>query len=386
MLRVFTAFSGYDSQCMALDRLGIDYELVGWSEIDKYAIMAHNAVYPQWSERNCGDVSKIDWSKVADFDLFTYSSPCQDFSKAGKQAGGAQGSGTRSSLLWECERAIREKKPKYLVFENVSDLVNKKFIKLFIEWQLVLEGYGYSNFCKVMNAKDYGIPQSRKRIFMVSILNEEARYEFPSPMPLTILLKDVLEKEVEERYYLSEHQINMFNAHAKKYGGVGHGFGWNPTEGDVIANTLLACSQNRPSGNYIKEVGMINKGLSGKVYDEDGLCPTITASEGVKYNIKITQRGHGFNKGGEYKIAPALTGSSWHFNNLLDNGIRIRKLTERECFRLMDVPEEYIDLIQASGVSKSQQRKMAGNSIVVSCLYHIFDKLFVNNKEQLTLF
>lgn len=216
MLRVFTAFSGYDSQCMALDRLGIDYELVGWSEIDKYAIMAHNAVYPQWSERNCGDISKISWNQVADFDLFTYSSPCQDFSKAGKQTGGAKGSGTRSSLLWECERAIREKKPKYLVFENVSDFVNKKFIKLFIEWQLVLEGYGYSNFCKVMNARDYGIPQNRKRIFMVSILDEEARYEFPRPMPLTILLKDILEKEVDERYYLSEHQINMFNAHAKK--------------------------------------------------------------------------------------------------------------------------------------------------------------------------
>lgn len=131
---------------------------------------------------------------------------------------------------------------------------------------------------------------------------------------------------------------------------------------------------------------MINKGLSGKVYDEDGLCPTITASEGVKYNIKIIQRGHGFNKGGKYKIVPTITGSSWSFNNLLNNGLRIRRLTERECFRLMDVPEEYIDLIQASGVSKSQQFKMAGNSIVVSCLYHIFDKLFVNNKEQLTLF
>ncbi|MEE1069123.1 MAG: DNA cytosine methyltransferase, partial [Paludibacteraceae bacterium] len=87
MLRVFTAFSGYDSQCMALDRLGIDYELVGWSEIDKYAIMAHNAVYPQWAERNFGDISKIDWSQVADFDLFTYSSPCQDFSQGGKQQG-----------------------------------------------------------------------------------------------------------------------------------------------------------------------------------------------------------------------------------------------------------------------------------------------------------
>lgn len=87
-LRVFTAFSGYDSQCMALDRIGIPYTLVGWSEIDKNAIMAHNAVYPQYAERNYGDIQQIDWKQVPDFDLFTFSSPCQDFSAAGLQRGG----------------------------------------------------------------------------------------------------------------------------------------------------------------------------------------------------------------------------------------------------------------------------------------------------------
>ena len=101
-LRVFTAFSGYDSQCMALDRIGIPYELVGWSEIDKYAIQAHNAVYPQYADRNYGDISKIDWEKVPDFDLFTYSFPCTDISNAGVQKGLEEGSGILSSLLWEC--------------------------------------------------------------------------------------------------------------------------------------------------------------------------------------------------------------------------------------------------------------------------------------------
>lgn len=148
MLRIFTAFSGYDSQCLALNVLkrpvrgsqgryeksDFDYDLVGWSEIDKYAIKAHNALFPQWAERNYGDISKIDWSQVPDFDLFTYSSPCQDFSSAGKQAGGTKGSGTRSSLLWECERAIRAKRPKYLLMENVAALVSSKFVKLFNEW------------------------------------------------------------------------------------------------------------------------------------------------------------------------------------------------------------------------------------------------------------
>ena len=208
-IRVFTAFSGYDSQCMALDRLhqhnpDFTYELVGWAEIDKYAIQAHNAVYPQWAERNYGDISKIDWAQVPDFDLFTYSSPCQDFSQAGKQAGGTEGSGTRSSLLWECRRAILAKRPKYLLMENVAALVSQKFIRLFNAWQLELESYGYRNFAKVLNAKDYGVPQNRERIFMVSVLDETARYEFPDPMPLTIRLKDVLEKEVEERYYLHD--------------------------------------------------------------------------------------------------------------------------------------------------------------------------------------
>lgn len=94
-IRVFTAFSGYDSQCLALERLkrdypNFDYELVGWSEIDKYAIQAHNALFPDWAERNYGDISNIDWQSVPDFDLFTYSSPCQDFSNAGLQRGGGK--------------------------------------------------------------------------------------------------------------------------------------------------------------------------------------------------------------------------------------------------------------------------------------------------------
>ena len=211
-IRVFTSFSGYDSQCLALNRLAADnpqfsYELVGWSEIDRFAIQAHNALFPQWSDRNYGDISKIDWSQVPDFDLFTYSSPCQDFSNAGKQAGGEKGSGTRSSLLWECERAIAAKRPKYLLMENVAALVQSKFIRLFNRWQLTLESYGYKNFAQVLNAKHYGVPQNRERIFMVSILDESAHYEFPKPFPLTRRIKDVLETNVDERYYLKDARL-----------------------------------------------------------------------------------------------------------------------------------------------------------------------------------
>lgn len=239
-LRVFTAFSGYDSQCLALDRLKanfpeFDYELVGWSEIDKYAIQAHNALYPQWADRNYGDISQIDWSQVPDFDLFTYSSPCQDFSNAGQQKGGEEGSGTRSSLLWECRRAIVEKKPKYLLLENVAALVSKKFLPLFGKWQAELDGYGYANFAQVLNSKDYGVPQNRKRIFLFSILRTEEEpypyYQFPEPFPLERRLKDVLEPQVDEKYYLSDKIIEGFNAHKQRMEERGNGFGWKPTDG-----------------------------------------------------------------------------------------------------------------------------------------------------------
>lgn len=234
-LRVFTAFSGYDSQCMALDRLKgnfpeFDYELVGWSEIDKYAIQAHNAIYPQWADRNYGDISQINWNEVPDFDLFTYSSPCQDFSNAGLQRGGEEGSGTRSSLLWECRRAILAKKPKYLLLENVKALVSKKFLPLFNKWQTELEGYGYSNFAQVLNAKDYGIPQNRERIFLVSILGK-ATYHFPKPLSLELRLKDMLEDEVDEKYYLSDKMISGFIKHNENHEAKGTGFKFKPTDG-----------------------------------------------------------------------------------------------------------------------------------------------------------
>lgn len=216
MIKVFTAFSGYDSQCLALERLKrdfptFDYELVGWPEIDKYAIQAHNALFPEWSDRNFGDISKIDWSQVPDFDLFTYSSPCQDFSNAGLQRGGEEGSGTRSSLLWECRRAIVAKRPKYLILENVKALVSKKFLPLFNKWIKSLEDYGYYNAWQVLNAKDYGIPQNRERVFLVSIrrdlLDPSPTYNFPKPFKLEKRLKDVLEEKVDEKYYLSDKMV-----------------------------------------------------------------------------------------------------------------------------------------------------------------------------------
>jgi len=215
MIKVVTLFSGYDSQCMALDRLRekypeFQYDLVAWSEIDKYAIQAHNLVYPLWKDRNLGDVSKIDWhdTGIKECDLLTYSFPCQDISSAGKQRGFAQGEGTRSGLLWECEKAITALRPKYLLMENVKALVSKKFRPHFLEWCNLVESLGYRNYWRVINATEFGVPQNRERVFMVSVRDDlPLVYEFPEPFPLELTLDDVLEEEVDEKYYLKNDRI-----------------------------------------------------------------------------------------------------------------------------------------------------------------------------------
>lgn len=250
-LRVCTTFSGYDSQCMALDRIGIPYELVAWSEIDKYAIAAHNAVYPQWADRNLGDITKVDWDNVPDFDLFTYSSPCQDFSTAGLQKGGQEGSGTRSSLLWECKKAILAKRPKYLLQENVKGLVSQKFIHDFRRWEQWLAGLGYENFCKVLNATDFNVPQHRERVFMVSCL-DNTNFRFPEKIRLERRLKDVLEPEVGEKYYLSAKRYEKILAHGNRKASEGCGFA-PAFRGRQDISTAVTTIQDRGCNTYIVE-------------------------------------------------------------------------------------------------------------------------------------
>lgn len=238
-IKVFTAFSGYDSQCMALDRLkdtlpGFDYELIGWSEIDKYAIKAHNALYPQWADRNYGDICNIDWNNVPDIDLFTYSFPCTDISSVGKQEGLSEDSGTRSSLLWQCRKAIEIKRPKVLLMENVKALMQRKFRAELIKWQSILEGLGYHNFTKVLNAKDYGVPQNRERVFMVSLLGEQPIYTFPEPFELKLRLRDMLEKDVPESYYINQEKVDAILRHIDRKRLDGCGFKTNFTDGGGV--------------------------------------------------------------------------------------------------------------------------------------------------------
>jgi DNA (cytosine-5)-methyltransferase 1 len=228
-LRCFFAFEGYNSQGMALDRIkksvpGFDWVCVGRSEIDKYAIQAANAIYPQYADRNYGDISKIKWDEVPDFDLFTYSFPCTDISNAGQQKGLEEGSGTRSSLLWECCKTIESKRPKYLLMENVKALVSQKFLPFYQKWEQWLAEMGYDNHGKVINATECGVPQNRERIFLVSILDEDKPFHFPNPIPLEKRLKDVLEPEVDDKYVLSDTAIEGFLKHNENHEEKGTGF------------------------------------------------------------------------------------------------------------------------------------------------------------------
>lgn len=191
-LKVFTTFSGYDSQCLALKKAGIPFDLVGWSEIEKRAITAHNALFPEYKDRNYGDICKIDWNDVPDFDFFTYSSPCQSFSIAGQMLGGEEGSGTKSSLLWECKKAIEIKRPKYLMLENVEMLVSQNFIHTFNRWIDFLTSFGYTSYWKVLKGSEYGIPQDRNRVFVVSVMNPRKEFVFPKAKRLTTSTEDYM--------------------------------------------------------------------------------------------------------------------------------------------------------------------------------------------------
>lgn len=207
---------------------------------------------------NLGSISKIKGSElnIVDVDKFTYiltySFPCQDLSSAGKGLGMAKGSNTRSSLLWEVERLLKETEnlPQVLLMENVPEIIGAKNIKHFAKLVEFLDGLGYKSKWGLLNAKDFGIPQNRKRCFMVSVLGDYY-YNMPKTMPLKYCLRDFLDKEVDDKYYLSEKVIMSLNIHKERSEAKGNGFGWKPTTGGGIANTITTGSGYRPQSNFI---------------------------------------------------------------------------------------------------------------------------------------
>ena len=285
-LRLIELFAGIGSQTQALTNIGIAHRVVAISEIDKYAIQSYEAMHG--TANNLGDIRKIE--ELPDADLWTYSFPCQDISVAGKGAGIKEG--TRSGLLFEVERLLRvasEKGtlPKYLLLENVKNLVSKKFKADFDKWLDFLAELGYTNYWKVLNAKDYGIPQNRERVFCVSIRGEHKPFVFPKPKELTIRLRDMIDEMVEEKFYLKENTIrsilrSTFNSRRDSI-----------RPGDGLANTLLARDWRGPQcvqvGEVVGEKWDKMHDISKRVYEPDGIAPTVHCQQGGNTELKIAE-------------------------------------------------------------------------------------------------
>lgn len=375
-LRVFEAFAGIGAQRIALRNLNIDHEVVGISEIDKYAIKSYEAIHGP--TKNFGDIRDIKVDDLPAIDLFTYSFPCQDLSVAGKLEGLIRGK-TRSGLLYECEKIIEFKKPKYLLMENVKNLVSKKFKSQFDEWIEYLNGLGYTTYYKVLNAKDYGIPQNRERVFAISILNDESKnFEFPKPIELKKFIIDISENEVDEKFYIKDDKIKILleKVNSNQYKGIEKDF------------KLGICIPQATRKGYIEmENGGIcdltypnSKTRRGRVQEGGKICPTLTAQQQELLKIErmplrfLTRNGKKTGNDYCFCVDSSQTGG---LKEIYENNFRVRKLTPLECWRLMGFDDEDFYKAKNAGVSNTQLYKQAGNSIVVDVLEKIFENLFI---------
>ena len=399
--KVLSLFSGIGAFEKALKNIGVDYDLVGYSEIDKYASKSYAAIHNVDESMNLGDITKINEKELPkNIDLVTYGYPCQDISLAGKQKGlfNEDGSKTRSGLFFDALRIIEEIQPRVAIAENVKNLVGKKFKPQFDIILDSLDKAGYNNYWQVLNAKDYGIPQNRERVFIVSIRKDiDNGFEFPKAVPLQLRLKDMLDDEVDEKYYLSKEQIDRINnsnfMQEKK----------RLQEKDYV-DTLLARDYKDPKCVAVepKRIGGLfdtgtSKHQAGSIWDKECISPTIdTMQEGYRQplvtiddnvsndEIKINVIGNYSPSGydasrivDENGLAPTVKENHGTVTATIQN-YRIRKLTPKECWKLMGFDDE--DFEKAEKVnSNTQLYKQAGNSIVVDVLENIFIELFKQN-------
>lgn len=432
MIKLLSLFSGIGAFEKALDRQGIEYQLVGYCEIDKYASKSYSLIHNVSEQMNLGDIIKIDTLEMDDnVDFITYGFPCQDISLAGKQKGFEQnGELTRSGLFFEALRIIEDLQPKVAICENVKNLTSKKFSKEFGIVLQSLEEAGYNNYWQVLNAKDYGIPQNRERVFIVSIRKDidNGSFEFPKPFELELRLKDMLEDEVDEKYYLKDTKDffikNSFDMEQK-----GNGFRFDPhvKQNANISKTITTRAGARMDDNFIVEnidtdkerfkfdstneelksvrLGGVfdtekSKHQAGSVWDKDGLSPTLDTMQGgwrqpcilVKENnkagYKVAHEGDGINISSRMKwqrgnvqkqSCQTITTSGGNDRDVVTSDYRIRKLTPRECFRLMGFDDSDFDKVEGN-LSNTQLYKQAGNSIVVNVLEEIYKELFKSIK------
>lgn len=379
-MKLLSLFSGIGAFEKALDNLKKEYDLVGFSEIDKYAVKSYCAIHGANESMNLGDITKIDEKALPkNIDLVTYGFPCQDISLAGKQKGlfNEDGTQTRSGLFFEALRIIEATKPRVAIAENVKNLTSKKFSEQFNIVLDSLKEAGYNNYWQILNAKDYGVPQNRERVFIVSIRKDvdTLKFEFPHGFPLTLKLKDILENEVEEKYFIEGKRVEIIKQNL----------------GNVFEDNFI-------SG--INMLGLLNiKGNEQvrRVYGTDGISPTLNTMQGGNRQPKIlvkeaTKKGYAEAVDGDSinleqpnsktrrgrvgkQVAQTITTSPQQAAVVNAEHLRIRKLTPKECFRLMGFSDT--DFAKAEAVnSNTQLYKQAGNSIVVPVVEYIIKALF----------
>ena len=376
-VRLIELFAGIGSQAKALKNLGVDFEHWYVCEFDKYAVQSYNAVHN--TNFTTSDVTKITANDLNICDtehftyLLTYSFPCQDLSNAGKGRGMEKGSGTRSGLLWEVERLLNEctELPQVLLMENVPQVHSVKNKEHFDKWIAFLESKGYSNHWQDLNAKDYGIPQSRNRCYMVSILGEHS-FEFPKSIPLELRLSDLLEQEVDEKYYLSDAAIQgRTNSSFRQYN-----LERSLINEKEVHPTILARYEGSPT--LLDET--LKREVCNKAIEQNLVTPYDIIDPSYS-NSRLRELENGKIKtinSENNLIANTLTTSASNFGVCVPTpqSKRIRRLTPKECWRLMGFAD--VDIENAAKVcSDSQLYKQAGNSIVVNVLMAIFGELFV---------
>lgn len=436
MIKYLSLFSGIGAFEQALTNIGIEFELINYCEIDKYASKSYATIHNIPESKNLGDITQVDINSLPlDLDLITHGSPCQDFSVAGKNAGGDVDSNTRSSLMWNTVEIVKRCKPKYVIWENVKNVLSKKHKHNFDLYLKVLHDIGYKSYYKVLNAKNYGVPQNRERIFVVSIRNDlQQSFMFPNGWKLDKRLKDILELTVEDKYYISQEKTNQFikNCESKiviqedtdkinqlglldingseqirrVYGTDGISPTLNTMQGGNRQPKLLIPQATQQGYIEMNIPGICDlsypgsKTRRGRVQEKGQISPTLmTTSQDLCYieynrtqvNLPCICASRGRNpvnptsrKTGdpaEQQLEINYNGTSNTLttvqkdNLVINTDFRIRKLTPLECWRLMGFSDDAFYKAQAIPTSNTQLYKQAGNSIVVPVLEAIFKKL-----------
>lgn len=387
MIKVGSDFSGIGAFDQALIRLGIDYKTVFACDMDKYARQTyiHNYGEPEYYPENVYDRE----IRTDPLDIYMTSPPCQAFSLAGKRKGESD---KRGVLFYNSHEFIKENNPRYFIFENVKGLLSDDSGRTFQRWLDFLGGKSvngnpvifpheesvpYHIYWQVLNAKDYGVPQNRERVFIIGIRDDtDNNFSFPKPFPLTKRLKDILGTEVDEKYFLSDKMINKITFQEKDNGEVAN-LNKGGERGSVYSIDATSCGYEIATAEIIQLNNPIHS--NDRIYSEEGLSPTLNTMQGGNRQPFVHQLNPSKESGGAqpYKqnriydadgISPVLDTERGRPSYV--NGFQIRRLTPRECFRLMDFPDTF-----TWPVSDSQAYKQAGNSIVVQCLVDLISKL-----------